>query len=142
MGLYPASPTEGGIVQTASNVLGTDATTTSTSYVNLLTVTLTTVGSTRLEVYASYALSSTTDHATSQDFLRLYLDGTTELAVGGNEPWTVTESGALFVMTGFLSAGSHTIALQWHTQAGYTMRCRAATGTTEHASIVVIETRS
>jgi hypothetical protein len=143
VGLYPKPPTEGGIVKTASALLGAAATTTSITYVDLLTLAITTGGDSRLEIYASFAVSNAVDRAgTDQDYLRVMIDSTV-LAETGSEQWPVTEAGALFVVTGVLAAGSHTVYLQWRTTTGGTLRCAANTiaAQPEHASIIVIETK-
>ena len=139
-------PTGGGagsgdILQTASAVLAADSTTTSVTYVDLLSLTLTTAGGTRLEVYASFATSNAVDNALGgQDYLQLTIDGV-KLVEGGNEQWTVTESGMITGLTSYLTDGSHTVKLQWRTTAGSTLRCSASTLTRpEHASLMVIET--
>lgn len=140
MGLWPNPPTPGGIVQTASTVLGSATTTTSTSYVDLITVPITTGGSSRLEIYASVSTSNAVSRAsTNQDYFRLVIDST-QLIEGGSEQWTVTESGALFAVTDVLAAGAHTVRLQWHTDTGGTLRCNAGAAPPEHASLVVVET--
>ena len=142
MGLYFPAPEVVGIMQTASALLAVNTTTTPITYVDLLTVTLTTMGATRLEVYASLSASNTMSRAaTNQDYLRLTVDSTV-LTSGGNEQWPVTEASALFCVTDVLSAGSHTVHLQWHTDTGGTLRCSAGTiaAQPEHASLVIIET--
>jgi hypothetical protein len=129
------------ILQTASAVLASDATTTSTTYVDLLSVTVTTAGGTSLECYCSFSTSNATDDAgTGQDFLRLTIDGV-QLSEAGAEQWPVSETGAICRKTPLLDAGSHTVKLQWKTQAGHTFRCSASSLTRpEHASLVVVET--
>jgi hypothetical protein len=131
----------GDIIKTASAVLSTDSTSTSTSFVNLLTVDITTMGGSKLEIYATYSLSNAVDNASAgQDAVQLMVDSTV-LQQAGSEQWTVSESGAMFVMSDELAAANHTVALQWRTQAGETIRCSASTLTRpEHASIIVLET--
>lgn len=129
-------------MQTASALLAVNTTTTSITYVDLLTVTLTTVGASRLEIYASLSTSNAVSRAgTNQDYFRLTVDSTV-LIEGGSEQWTVTEASALFCVTDVLSAGSHTVHLQWCTDTGGTLRCSAGTivAQPEHASLVVVET--
>jgi len=143
MGLYLTAPEAGGIVKTASARLTVNTTTTSVTYVDLLTCAITTGGSSRLEVYASFATSNAADRAgTDQDYFQITVDATV-LAQGGSEQWPVTESGALFAVSGVLAAGAKTVRLQWRTTAGGTLRCAGGTILTqpEHASIVVIETK-
>lgn len=143
MGLYPNLPEAGGIIKTASALLAANTTTTSVAYVDLLTCAITTGGNSRLEVYASFATSNAADRAmTDQDYFQIAVDATV-LAQGGSEQWPVTESGALFAVSGVLAAGAKTVRLQWRTTAGGTLRCSAGTivAQPEHASIVVIETR-
>ena len=139
-------PTEGGpgigdILQTASVVLAANVTTTSITYVDLLSITLTTYGGSSLEVYASFATSNAVDNAaTGQDFIQITIDGVS-LEEVGSEQWPVTETGAIYKETAVLTAGSHTVKLQWHTQTGGTLRCSASTLTRpEHASLMVVET--
>lgn len=137
--VWPGYP--GDVIQTASSVLASDVTTTSTTYTNLLSVTVTTSGGSCLEIYSSFSLSNGVDNAaTGQDFLRITVDGIQEIE-SGSEQWTVSEGGAMYFKTDILTPGSHTIALQWRTQAGMTLRCSASTLTRpEHASIMILET--
>ena len=130
----------GDIIQTAYATLLTDATTTSTSYVDLVTLSVTTIGGSSLEIYATYSVSNEVNNATSgADSLCVTIDGT-QLLKARNEQWRVSESGAIYAMTDELAAGSHTVALRWKTQSGKTFRCSAQTLTRpEHASVVVIE---
>jgi hypothetical protein len=142
LGLFnPERAADKDIIQTISTVLAADTTTTSTSYVDLISLSITTVGGTSLEVYASFSCSNAVDNAAAgQDGFAVVVDGTVLLQTG-NEQWTVTEGGAIFVKTGMLTAGSHSVALQWKTQAGGTLRCSASSLTRpEHASLVVLET--
>lgn len=130
----------GDILQTASAVLAVDATTTSVTYVDLLSVSVTTSGGSSLEIYASFSTSNAVDAAgTGQDALQITLDGTA-LQQAGAEQWPVSEIGTISYKTGVVTAGSHTVTLQWKTQAGSTLRCSASTLTRpEHASLVVME---
>jgi len=138
--LYPKAPSGGGIIQTASAVLAVATTTTSVTYVDLLTLAVTTGGSSRLEIYASFSTSNNGGSG-GQDYLRLTVDGV-EVQKMGAEQWTVIEGGAIFFVTDVLSAAAHTIALQWHTTTGRTLRCNPTSTTRpEHASIMAIETR-
>jgi len=141
---YRLTPGEPGnaidIQQTASVVLAADVTTTSTTYVDLLSLSITTYGGSKLEIYSSFSLSNALDNAgAGQDSLRITIDGI-QLQSSGSEQWTVTETGAIFCLTDILTEGPHTVALQWRTQAGATLRCSAGTLTRpEHASLVVVE---
>lgn len=130
----------GDILQTASAVLAADATTTSVTYVDLLTVNITTSGGSSLEVYASFSTSNAVDAAgTGQDSLQITLDGVA-LQQMGAEQWPVSEGGAVCYETGVVTAEAHVVKLQWRTLAGGTLRCSASTPTwPEHASLVVLE---
>jgi hypothetical protein len=142
VGLFnPERAADKDIIKTASTVLATDATTTSTIYVILIYLRITTIGGTFLEIYASFAASNAIDNAGSgQDGFAVAVDAPV-LLEAGSEQWTVTEGGAIFVKTPMLTAGSHMVSLQWKTQAGGTLRCSASSLTRpEHASLVVVET--
>ena len=131
----------GDILQTASAVLAADSTTTSVTYVDLLTVSITTYGGSSLGIYATFSTSNSVDAAgTGQDYLQITLDGTS-LQQAGAEQWPVSETGAIFYETGVVDAGAHTVKLQWRTSSGGTLRCSASSLTRpEHASLMVIET--
>lgn len=143
MPLYDNPPEQGGIVQTKSALLSGNVTTTATVFVDLLTVDITTGGSSRLEIYVSLATSNSISSAsTGQDFFQIMVDSTV-LNQGGTEQWPVTEGSAIFAVSDVLSAGAHVVHLQWKTQTGKTFRCSGGTIATqpEHASVLVIETK-
>jgi len=135
--LYPPStPGTTDILQTASAVLATNATTTSQTYVDLLSITLTVSAASSLDVYASFCV----DGSSSGDAVSMQLIiGTTVLAATSLSSFSRPEIGQLYKNTGTLSAASYTVKLQWKV-AAYTASCTALSLTQpEHASLVVIE---
>lgn len=135
MPLFP--PNDGvGLPQSVCVALTVDVTTTSTSYVNLLSVTVGTVGGSSLLIRASVATSDSTSLSTG-NFFRVTVDGVVAGYIG-SEIFTCIQSSALSVKVGPLAAGSHVVNLDWHTQTGNTLRCRPVTAE-EQASMVITE---
>ena len=130
----PASPTPLTTRQVVSAFLATDQSTSSTAFVTLLTVNITTAAGS-LEILATAA----TNAIVVSGFTRLVLDGV-----------AVAQSGAghlIGVATHAISrrvpiaAGAHVVELQWRTAVGGTLNCQPlAQPDREHASLLVRET--
>ncbi len=119
----------------------TNVSTTSTTFANLLTATLTTDGVSGLLVSFTAGLSITGGSNAAGEF-QLLVDGTAKrgtVAGGGtgvsNAPGMTA---ALTYKTAVLSGGSHTITIQWKS-SGVTVRIRPVTTILEHASLLVQE---
>lgn len=110
--------------QLAAAVLATDATTTSASFVDLLSSTFTVGGAVTAQTLGVATISTSLAAVVAFQFL---LDGT---AVGVPHDLTVALGASvpimLLVPSMALSAGSHTLKLQWKTTLG-TARCRPVT---------------
>lgn len=137
MPLYPppvAGTTD--ILQTASAVVSTNATTTSATYADLLSITLTVSAGSSLDVYASFCADNSS-YGTPL-FMQIIV-GATVLAATSLCQYAHPEIGQLYKNTGVLSAASYTVKLQWKTASG-TARCTALSlAQPEHASLVVME---
>ena len=121
MPIFP--PNDGiGVIQTVGTNLAIDTTTTSQSYVALLTQTVGTIGRSSLLIRTS-AATSNFGSLSNANFFRVTVDGA---AVGyaGAEIFTCVQSATLCVKTGVLAAGVHTVTLDWRTQATNTLRDR------------------
>lgn len=135
MPLFP--PSDGiGAIQSVCVSLTADTTTTSTSYVTLLSQAIGTIGASSLVIRASTSTSDSSSLSTG-NFFRVTVDGTV-YGYFGCEVFTCIQSSALCVKVGPLSAGSHTVTLDWHTQATNTLRCRPVTQA-EQASLMITE---
>lgn len=135
MPLFP--PSDGiGALQSVCVALAVDATTTSASYVNLLSQTIGTGGASALLIRATASTSDSGSLSTG-NFFRVTVDGAV-VGYFGSEIFTCIQSSGLSVKTGALAAGSHVVNLDWHTQTGNTLRCRPATAE-EQASLVITE---
>jgi hypothetical protein len=134
MPLFPDLPVL--ITKTAFTALEVDRTTTATSYENLLTQEILTQEGSFLVIRASF---STSDSASlsSQNSFRVTVDGNT-VALGGAEIFTCIQSGSICTLVGPLTAGPHTVNLDWQTAAGNTLRCRPVTQD-EQASLLTTE---
>ena len=128
------------IVQTVLTQLAANRTTTSTTFVDLLTQSITTQAGTTLLIWIAYTASFSVGVASSA-MLRLTIDGTEYLRCG-EEEWTSSQSGAMVYRATGLTAAAHTIALQWRiaTAGDGTFRCRNGT-VPEGASILSMEVR-
>jgi len=128
------------LLQTAFVEITSDTTTTSGSYVDLLSLTITTDGGSMAEVHFTASVSNTALFGSSQQF-QLVIDGS---AVRGSHT-RVLESveascAAITYRTGVLTAGSHTFKIQWLTDVFiFTARIRPVTTINEHASLLVSE---
>lgn len=126
-------------LQSAFSEITVDTTTTSTTFVDLLSVVVTTLAGTKLLIHASTSASNT--GVNGEVRFRVTIDGT---AVRG---WSNVKTGAgqtasggfTYRKTG-LSAAAHTIKVQWLVDAG-TGRIRPATAAIdiEHASLLCQE---
>lgn len=128
----------GVLAQTQAAQVVADASTTSTSFVDLLTVNITTEANAVI-IRAMGHVSNSSANVNMR--LRVLVDG---VSVGGGQVRSASASGiavpfALQFKTGVLSAGAHVIKLQWATVSS-TMRCRpVAAADSETASLVVEE---
>jgi len=125
--------------QTVFSEISTDTTTSSTTFVDLLTATLTTVAGTKLIVIATFAVSNSNSNA--QQHFRMTVDGIVKRGCGVRFVNNPSAAGSLALVVTGLSAGSHTIKLQWRADAsGGTVQVRPVTAPDdEHASLVVQE---
>ena len=135
MPLFP--PNDGiGSPNSVCVALTVDSTTTSTSYVTLLSQDIGTLGASSILIAASVSTSDSSSLSTG-NFFRVTVDGTV-YGYFGCEVFTCIQSSALCVKVGPLAAGSHTVTLDWHTQTTNTLRCRPVTQA-EQASMVITE---
>jgi hypothetical protein len=135
MPLYPDSTNK--ITQVKFTSLNTDSTTTSTTFVNLITQSITIQEGSYLLIRSSFSTSDSTSSGNINAF-RITVDGVS-YAEGGAEIWTPSsQSGAIVCKVGPMTGGAHIINLDWHTASGNTLRCRPLTQP-EQASIVTTE---
>lgn len=120
-------------VQTAADVSIADVNTTSSSYSDLLTVTLTISSGTKIIILASWSTAVTSGSGTSN--WALHIDGVQEKGLGSN----LTKHGGVWEKTG-LSAGSHTFAIKWKQAGGATLTCNpTSTPDTYGRGLIVAE---
>jgi hypothetical protein len=137
MPLFPPDANTG-VIATLNEVLEENKTTTSSSYVNLLTMIADTHGANRyLLIRVSWSISTSTSNA-GRAMFSLTVDGT-EVAESGNEIFTCVQSGAMVAKVGPLTEGSHTVNVDWSRTVGGTIRCRPGTEPLEHCSIMASE---
>lgn len=116
----------------------TNTTTTSATFVTLLTQAITTQAGSALLIEISASVSNTSGAPNSAD-MQLVIDGTAARGAGSR----TIAAGVPFVFpiiykkTG-LAAGAHTILLQWRVGGG-TLQCRPAATVNEHASLMIQE---
>ncbi len=126
------------LVQTAFTELTSNTTTTSGTFVNLLTLTITT-GANAVIVHFSVSVNNSDIFFQQQQQFQLLVDG---VATRGCGVRTVNSNhalaGGLVYKTSVLSAGSHTFTIQWLT-SGSTAQIRPASTSTEHASLILKE---
>jgi len=144
----PIISATGAFLQSVSAKVSADQTTTSSTLVDLpgASVTLTTSAGSKLLIMASYSMSNASALG-SVNRIALVIDGVVES--GCNSCFQTplisnfSQGGSIGTLKTGLSAGSHTIKLQWSNTAG-TTQCRPVTGApnTEGATITVVEVGS
>jgi hypothetical protein len=131
----------GPVLQTVTSVISANTTTTSATFVTLLTVAITTQASTKLDIKFAGAASSSNNSA-DQVFFRLTVDGVAQSAVGittNSSGANLAESMALtWVVTG-LAAGAHTVLIQWRRSANTAQIRPVAAPDAESATLTVQE---
>lgn len=130
--------TDPNVIQAGAAILGTDMTTTSTTYGDLLTLTMTLAGSTNLLIWANFTTTFSVAVANNARF-RLVVDGVNVLYCG-TEEFTIAESSSMVYRATGLAAGSRIVKIQWRigTAGEGTLRCRPSV-LPEGASISAIE---
>lgn len=124
------------IVQSVFSRLSVDTTTTSTSFVDFMTLNVNT-GQNALCVFFSASGNNTTSGA--RVHFQLLVDGV--IRRGSDFFCVSTTNGgcaALVYKTFNLSDGAHVIKIQWSVTAG-TGSVNASSGTSDHASLIVYE---
>jgi len=125
----------GKLKQTVFSEISSDTTTTSATFVDLLTANITTTGG-GLLIHAT--VSSTSSGNSEDHHYQVLLDGTPKR---GFLHWAKSEvagSGAVVIYLTGVSAAAHTVKLQWRV-SGQTGQIRPVTTIDEHASLLVQE---
>lgn len=134
------APTSGGLIQTVSAKLAVDISTTSTSFVDMLTLNMSTqTANSTLKITSCGAYMNTNNGKVTA--IRLVLDGA---SLGGHQVYCTNAASAnpfsfSAVVTG-VTIGAHTVKIQWQTAAN-TIQCRPASigGDLESAVLIVQE---
>lgn len=117
--------------------IAADATFTSATFVDVLTAAITTLGSTKLVINSSFALSNSSTNTTHH--FRITVDGVAKRGCGVRYINAPGVAGAIALLVTGLAAGAHTVKLQARVDSG-TLRIRPVTAPDdEHASLVVQE---
>lgn len=126
------------LVQTKATGVATDTTTTSTTLVTLFSTTITVSAGTKLLITFAVSVSNNSNNRT-MNFV-MSIDGTpvrgTDVIPAGTN---VGASGTIWYLATGLSAGSHTVLIQWSTSAG-TGQIRPQTTNNEWAWLFFTET--
>lgn len=126
------------LIQTTYDEIAVDTTTTSTTYVTLLSRNVTVTAGTKLLI--RFSACSSLNTATDQTiFFRLTVDGVVRVTAGrfSTDNNAIIGTSINYVATG-LAAGSRTVLLEWRT-TGNTAQIRSATIEGESASLLVEE---
>jgi hypothetical protein len=115
-----------------------NTTITSTTYVDLLTASITITSGGILQIHFSCGTSN--NSGTRFNDFRITVDGTTKRAVGtrmaaANDP----ESASIVLRVTGLSVGVHTVKVQWKTSGGTAQIRPVTVPDEEHASLLVEE---
>ena len=130
-----ASPT---LLQTTFVEQATDTSTTSVSFVDLLTQAITIQAGSILLITVTASMSNTS--ANQNMDIQITIDGVAARGAGTRVATSNVPQGFSIVYrkTG-LAVGAHTIKVQWRTPSGGTMRVRPATTLNEHCSMLIQE---
>jgi hypothetical protein len=127
----------GGYRQHIENKITVDTTTTSTTYVNLMSGNMTTKAGGTLLIFVS--ISHTQTNTNQQTSFRIQVDGVTVAAAGTRVPSGGAPISCVFNLAVPVDPGPHTLTLQWGVTGG-TASIRPVTAPQwEHASAVGIE---
>jgi hypothetical protein len=126
------------LVKTTLTSLAVDASTNSGTWVDLLSSSVTTTIGTQLLLFAHVSCDNSNNKGSAIQYFRLNVDGTGQKGVAATvqvnaEPVTVALVGQASV-----TAGSHTVKLQWYTSKG-TVRCRPVTLPDENSAVMITE---
>ncbi len=128
----------GAVIQTKFVEVTADTTTTSTSYGNLLSITLTSTTGTKLEILATVGFSNNTANVVTN--FQIQADSTVLRAVASQNSAASGANAVAIVARKSIAAGSHTVNLRWKVAAASTAQVRPATqADREHASLSVHE---
>lgn len=122
------------LVQSWYLALSSDVSTTSTSFVTLMTLPVVTTGG---ALAIAFSVAGTNSNNNRNLDFRLIVDGATVSATKFRRDSGAGSPASLSVFTP-VSAGNHTIAVQWLVSAS-TGRIRASSVTEEHAALLVEE---
>jgi len=136
MPLFPDQPAVGPS-QTVQTVLAADTTTTSTSFVNLLTHLIAVQEGSYLLVRASFSTSDSASSSSGNQF-RLTVDDVAFGYAGAEVYSGCSQSGSVCAKVGPLTGGFHTVNLDWQTVSGNTLQCRPVTQQ-EQATLISTE---
>jgi hypothetical protein len=130
----------GNFVQSVFKELTVDTTTTSATFVTLLSQAITTTGGSLLIWFTN---SSSASNNSSTLGYRLTVDGVVKRATGqrvaaSNNP----QSGALVYKCSGLSAGAHTVVIQWNTTVGTGAIKPVTNPDYDHASLLITEVKT
>lgn len=126
----------GNFAQSAYISTTVDVTTASTTFVDMLVISLTTFGG-KLVCLAN--VSSSNSSANVGNYFRITVDGTSYGATAQRYTNVPAITGAVIIETPALAAGVHSVNLQWRCSAG-TAQCRPVTQPdVEFGSLLVIE---
>ena len=115
-----------------------DATTTSTTFVTLLSQAITLAGSTSLLIHFSAGVSNTTNAAITS--FRVTVDGVAKRGTSFKAPSASGAGGvAIILKVDGLSAGAHTVLVEWKVSGGTGQVRPVAAVDAEHASLLLEE---
>jgi hypothetical protein len=128
------------IAQIVNFSLGSDISTTSTTFGDMISQTISTMGGTNLLVFATFSCGFTSNGSATNRF-RILFDGVEQIQAG-NQQTPSPDTGAMVCRIANITSGEHIIELQWRISAAGagTLYCRpVALPAPEHATLVVLE---
>jgi hypothetical protein len=129
-------PGAGGMVQSKFVEVAADVSTTSTTWVDLLSTTITTLAGFLL---LTTTVSPNTSSTSAGFYIRLLLDGVAVRGASGYAGSATFNETVSIVSKEAVTAGLHTVKVQWRVSTG-TLRCRPVTAPDQdHASLLIQE---
>ena len=137
--IHATAAISGGVEQTIFNQITVDTSTTSTTFVTLMSQAITVAANSRVMVQFDVSYTASTNNTDTS--FRVSLDGTPQRGTGGTSRNTVpaSDSCTLTWVSGALTAGPHTVLMEWLVSSSTALINVVTQPGSHHASLVVQE---
>lgn len=137
--VHATGAASGGSIQTVFNQITVDTSTTSTTFVTLMSQAITVAANSRIMVQFDVSYTASTNNTDTS--FRMSLDGTPQRGTGGTSRNTTpaSDSCALTWVSGALTAGPHTVLIEWLVSSSTALINVVTVPGSHHASLVLQE---